>query len=126
MSRIVSPTRISISNAQFYGYHGVRTEEQAIGGQFQVDLDVLYDATGAILKDDVNISVNYEELLFCISEIMNNESYNLIETVANEILVAIFEKFEIIIEATVRVRKLNVPIRTILDYVETEQTMQRA
>ena len=29
---------IKIKNATFYGYHGVRSEEQSVGGKFEVDV----------------------------------------------------------------------------------------
>ncbi|MBL7975466.1 MAG: dihydroneopterin aldolase [Candidatus Kapabacteria bacterium] len=126
MSKIVSPVRLSISNAQFFAYHGVKQEEKNLGGQYQIDVDLVYDSTQAVLSDDVNVALNYEEAMFCLSEVMNDEdSYNLVETVVYEILNAIFEKFPQVLEATCRVRKMNVPIRQVVDYIEVEQTMQR-
>lgn len=125
MSMSVSPTRITINNAQFYAYHGVRRDEKEMGGQYQVDVDAVYDSTRAVLSDDVNLAVNYEELMFCIDEIISNEQYNLIETLAYEMLKSIMEKFNDVLEATVRVRKMSVPIRHVIDCVECEQTMQR-
>ncbi|MFN8367416.1 MAG: dihydroneopterin aldolase [Candidatus Kapaibacterium sp.] len=126
MSKIVSPVRLSISNAQFFAYHGVKQEEKNLGGQYQIDVDLVYDSTQAVLSDDVNVALNYEEAMFCLSEVMNDEdSYNLVETVVYEILNAIFEKFPQVFEATCRVRKMNVPIRQVVDYIEVEQTMQR-
>lgn len=125
MSMSVSPTRITINNAQFYAYHGVRRDEKEMGGQYQVDVDAVYDSTRAVLSDDVNLAVNYEELMFCIDEIISNEQYNLIETLAYEMLKSIMEKFNDVLEATVRVRKISVPIRHVIDWVECEQTMQR-
>lgn len=126
MSTIVSPARITIANAQFYAYHGVKKEEQAIGGKFEVDLDVIYDSTKAVLSDDVNSAVNYEEALFCISEVMNGDPYNIIETVAYEINNMVMERFPQVLEVTCRVRKLHAPLRSVVDYVECEQTVQRA
>lgn len=126
MSKIVSPVRLSISNAQFFAYHGVKQEEKNLGGQYQIDLDLIYDSTQAVLSDDVNVALNYEEAMFCLSEVMNAEdSYNLVETVVYEILNALFEKFPQVLEATCRVRKMNVPIRQVVDCIEVEQTMQR-
>ena len=31
---------IKIKNATFYGYHGVRSEEQSVGGKFEADVDI--------------------------------------------------------------------------------------
>jgi dihydroneopterin aldolase len=126
MSKIASLTRISIVNATYYAYHGVNTEEKELGGQYQVDVDVAYDSTAAVMADDVNSAVNYEEILYCVNEVMSEESVNLIETLVYEILTMIMDKFTVIEEATVRVRKINAPVRTIVDAVECEQSMHRA
>lgn len=121
----LSLSKITISNAQYYAYHGVRKEEQKLGGKFQVDLEMWYDAKPAFIKDDVNYALNYEEAMFLISEVIGNEQYNLIETIANEILNSVMEKFQILHKATVRVRKLAVPLRRTIDHVEVEQTVER-
>jgi 7,8-dihydroneopterin aldolase/epimerase/oxygenase len=117
--------RLTIKDAEFYSYHGVKTEEQSLGGKYQVDLDLYYDATEAVINDDVNSAVNYEEAMFCIEEVIAGESYNLIETITNEILNLAMEKFTNLAKATVRVRKMNAPIRRVVKFVEAEQTMVR-
>ncbi|GAB5465957.1 MAG: dihydroneopterin aldolase [Candidatus Kapaibacteriales bacterium] len=120
-----SLSKITIKNAQYYAYHGVRKEEQKLGGKYEVDLELWYDAKPAFIKDDVNFALNYEEAMFCISEVILNEQYNLLETIANEILSQAMEKFEILKKASVRVRKHSVPLRRAVDYVEVEQYISR-
>lgn len=117
--------RLTIRSAEFYAYHGVKAEEQALGGKYQVDLDLYYDATQAVINDDVNYALNYEEAMFCIEEVIAGESYNLIETIANEICNLLMEKFQLLQKATVRVRKMNAPIRRVVSFIEAEQTMTR-
>jgi dihydroneopterin aldolase len=117
--------RLSIVNAVFYAYHGVKSEEQVLGGKYEVDLDMFYDATHAIINDDVNVALNYEEVVYIIEEIMHQEPFNLIETLAREILNRLLEEFAILVEATIRIRKLNIPVSQILDYIEVEQTLTR-
>ena len=121
----LSLTRLTIRSAEFYAYHGVKSEEQALGGKYQVDLDLYYNATKAIINDDVSSALNYEEAMYCIEEAIVGENYNLIETIANEILNMLMEKFPTLEKATVRVRKMNAPIRRVVSYVEAEQTMVR-
>lgn len=121
-----SLTKLSIVNAEYYAYHGVKPEERKLGGKYEVDLDIYYDATSAIIKDDVKFALNYEEALFCVSEVINGEfAYNLIETICNEVLNQVMEKFPIVQKATVRVRKLAVPVRRVIGYIEAEQTIER-
>ncbi len=121
-----SLTRLSIVNAEYYAYHGVKPEEKKLGGKYEVDLDLYYDATTAVIKDDVKDALNYEEAMFCISEVINGtENYDLVETICNEILNMLMDKFLNLISATVRVRKLNVPMRRVIGCIEAEQTIER-
>ncbi len=117
--------KISIDSSQFYSYHGVKGEEQSLGGKYEVDLDLWYDAKAAIINDDVNLALNYEEAFFCIEEVLAGENYHLLETLASEILNLLMEKFPQLVKATVRVRKLNVPIRRIIKYIQAEQSIER-
>lgn len=119
-------TRLSIINAEYYAYHGVKVEEKKLGGKYEVDLDLYYDATSAVVKDDVKDSVNYEEALFCVSEVIGGaESYNLVETICTEILAMLMDKFDNLETATVRIRKHSVPMRRVIAYIEAEQTISR-
>lgn len=120
-----SLTKLGIKGAEFYAYHGVKSEEQTLGGKYLVDLDMWYDAKAAIINDDVNYALNYEEAIACIEEVLNDDAYNLIETIANEILNNVMEKLENLKKATVVVRKMNVPIGHVVKYIEAEQTMTR-
>ena len=120
-----SLTKLSINGAKFYANHGVTPEEREVGGKYEVDVDLWYDATNAIINDDVQFAMNYEEAYFIISELITGESYNLIETLANEINNMLLEKFPEAKKVAVKVRKLTVPIRGILNYVEAEQTVER-
>ncbi len=119
-----SLSRITIKNAQYYAYHGVKQEERKLGGKYEVDLIMDYDAKSAIVRDDVNYALNYEIAMYCISEVMTGDSYSLIETIGNEILNSVVEKFEFLQKATVKVRKINAPMKRYVDYVEVEQTVE--
>lgn len=117
--------RLSIKSAQFYAYHGVKQEEKDLGGRYEVDLDLWYDATEAILRDSVAYALNYELAMNTIEEVFLEENTNLIETVASNILDQIFEKFPNLLKATIRIRKMNVPIHNVVSYIETELSKER-
>lgn len=118
--------RLSIDSAEFYAYHGVRAEEQQLGGRYQVDVDIYYDARKAVVSDTLSDTVNYEEALFIVNEHMDgDEHYELIETLAFDMAAAIVERFPQVNHVTVRVRKLAVPVQHIVDHVEAEITVMR-
>ena len=118
-------TKLTLNNIQFYANHGVKPEEQSLGGKYQVDAELLYNAQTAILSDDVSNALNYEEIVYAINEIMNGDSFSLIETLSYEIANELMERFPMMEKVTIRVRKLSVPIRYIIDHVEVEHTMMR-
>ncbi|HLP28119.1 MAG TPA: dihydroneopterin aldolase [Candidatus Didemnitutus sp.] len=125
MKRQTTLTRLSIVNAEFFAFHGVREEERDLGGRYQVDVDVWYDTMKAVVSDDLSDTVNYEEVLFLVNEHMNGESCELIETLSFDMASAIIDRFAAVRQTTVRVRKLNVPIQQVLDHVEAEITVGR-
>lgn len=120
-----SLAKLSVVNLEYYAYHGVKNEEKKLGGKYQLDVDIHYDSKNAVINDDINYAVNYEEIVYAVSELMLNESYDLIETLANEMLNTIFDKFEQVMIATVRIRKMNVPMRRVVKFVEIEQSLER-
>lgn len=121
----MSLTKLTISNANYYAYHGVSNAEKALGGRYQVDLELWYDAESAINTDDISYAVNYQEVLFNVSDVIQNENFNLIETLADEISTMLLDGFPIIEQITIRIRKLNAPINQYIDYVEVERTVIR-
>ena len=126
MHRFARTTRLTITGAEYYGYHGVRKEERSLGGRYQVDVDIVYDASKAVMSDDVSDTINYEEVLFRIREHMNgDEPYDLIETLAFDIGSSIIDTFATAQTVTVRVRKLTVPVQQVLNNVQAEITLHR-
>ena len=125
MKRFASNTKLTINSAEFYAFHGVRSEERTLGGRFQVDAEMVYDATNAVVNDDISDALNYEDVLFVINEHMSGEPAELIETLSFDIASTILERFNYVVSITVRVRKLNVPIQAIIGSVQAEVTLAR-
>jgi dihydroneopterin aldolase len=111
---------IRIKNATFYAYHGALEEEQTIGGVFEADLDIYTDFSKAAEKDDLKLTINYDEVYKYINRIVHSKKYYLIETLATIIADGLLEKYKSINKIAVRVRKHHVPVGGVLDYVEAE------
>lgn len=101
----------------FYGYHGAFAAEKELGQKFEVDLEICTDFRN--LSDDVELSFNYIDVYTLIKEIVEEQEFNLIETLAEVIANQVLAMYDIEL-VTVRVRKYLVPVGGYLDYVEVE------
>lgn len=111
---------VKIKNAVFYGYHGAMSEEQKIGGKFECDVEMYTDFSEAAANDDLTKTIDYSRVYQYINELVHTKKYYLIETLAMDIADALKKDFSSIMRVVVRVRKHNVPVGGVLDYVEAE------
>ena len=111
---------IRIKNATFYGYHGVRSEEQSVGGKFEADVDIYTDFTEAARKDSLDKTIDYHQVYSFMYHLALEQKYYLIEALANKIADELLIKFKRIAKVAVRVRKNNPPLGGVADCVEAE------
>jgi dihydroneopterin aldolase len=116
---------IRIKNAVFYAYHGVGKDEQNLGGKFEVDVDLKTDFSAAVVSDSLKQTVNYEQIYLLVKTLVNEKKYYLIETLAVTIANGVLEKYSVVNEVTVRLRKPHPPVKGVVDYVEVEVTRNR-
>lgn len=109
----------------FFGYHGVYPEENKLGQQFIVDLDMKLDLSRAALSDDVNDTVNYADLHSFIKGIVEGPPVKLIEALAGRIAIGVLETYTSIHEVTVGVTKPNPPFDIRFDGVTVELRRRR-
>ena len=100
---------IEIEGMQFYAYHGHFEAEQIVGNNFRVDLSFKTNTTAAAVSDDLNGTVNYQEVYNLVKNEMMVKSY-LLEHVARRILDSLFQEFPEIKKARVKISKLNPPM----------------
>lgn len=111
---------IRIKKATFYAYHGVMTEEQSVGGKFEVDVDMYVDFSEAAQHDNLKETVDYNSVYKFVCKLALERKYSLIETLASRIADSILGEFKKVKKIAVRVRKHNVPVGGYVDYVEAE------
>ena len=101
-----------------HGKHGVYDQEKKEGQEFKIDLVV--NLKPNIINFDNYKSesfantVNYENLVNDVIEVSENNSFDLIETFAYEILNSLKE-YKNIFNATVTIHKPNSPLKEFLD-----------
>ena len=116
---------IRIKNASFYAYHGVASDEQNLGGKFEVDADLYGDLSAAKDSDSLKQAVDYETVYATIKRIVTSKKFFLLEALANTIAQGIIGEFGALTSVVVRVRKPHPPVKGVIDYVEVEVSLTR-
>ena len=111
---------IRIKKATFYGYHGVLSEEQSVGGKFEADVDIYTDFSEAAMKDSLKQTIDYDAVYKFIYKMALEQKYYLIEALASKIADELLRNFNKIQKVNVRVRKNNPPLGGVVDCVEVE------
>ena len=116
---------IKIRKATFYGYHGVRSEEQSVGGKFEADVDIYTDFGKAAKDDSLSETIDYHKVYSFVYHLALVQKYYLIEALAMKIADELLKEFKGIQKVAVRVRKNNPPVGGVVDHVEVEVVKER-
>ena len=101
---------VQVSGIECYAYHGCMKEESILGGKYIVDVSVETDFSEAANTDELIDTIDYVRIKEIVSEEMNIRS-KLIEHVGQRITNRFKKEFKGLIESTVKIRKLNPPIK---------------
>ncbi len=100
--------RIVVERIVCFGYHGVLLEEQTLGQEFQVSLELGVDLS-THKNDQIDKVPDYRTAISIVEDIMYGQSRRLLETLACDIA----DKLLLVggvVEVTVEVCKPNPPI----------------
>ena len=117
--------RIILKGIQFHGYHGVAEAEQQIGQKYEIDVELTTDLSAAGQTDDLTHTIDYAQVVELIITIGVEQSFQLIEALAETIAKTILGSFSVD-EAHIIVKKLSPPIEQRLSYVAVEIHRKRA
>ena len=101
--------KISLEGLEFHAYHGVYPHERSSGNKFEVDVIVETEIQDSAFQDDLNGTINYEDLYALVKAEMEKPS-KLLETVAHSIAETTLKKFQSAKVAEVKISKFNPPI----------------
>lgn len=110
---------IRIHNMMFYSYHGASRAERETGRRYEVDVELHADLSRAADSDRLNDTINYTRVYDTVAEIILQNKFNLLETIAARITREIKEGYDVD-RVIVRVRKKIPPIPGNLDHIEVE------
>lgn len=119
--------KIIIKGLSISAKHGVNPEEKVNDQLFVVDCRVYLKNKHPFSSDDVSQTINYSHVCRKIKETVENNSFNLIEKLAEEISKNLFDVFKDIHRLKVTVKKPNAPINFVkFKYVGVEIERRRA
>ena len=112
------PLTIQVEGIKVYGTHGVYDEEKKNGQNFRIDL--IIELRENILNfenyksESFDNTINYENLVKEVINVSDNNSFDLIETFAYEILNSL-RKYNNILKATVTIHKPSSPLKELVE-----------
>ena len=108
--------KIILENMHFYARHGVLDEEQKIGGEYIVSVEIDTDLEEAALSDDLKKTIDYGEVYELIKKEMEISS-RLIEHIGKRISNALKNRFPSIEHLQIKLSKINPPFKGHIDRV---------
>ena len=98
---------IKVKDLRFYSYHGFYPEEQILGNEYFVSIEVLFPLQSP-LNDKLENTLNYEDL-YSIAKKEMKTPQKLLENVASNILNKVRTKGDDIEKIKVNICKVNPP-----------------
>ena len=111
---------IRIDNLEVYAYHGVYDEEKEKGQYFYVNAELYTNTRKAGMNDDLDTSTNYGTVCDFIHDFMTKHTYDLIETVAEQLAQALLLEFKLVKSILLEIRKPHAPIEKEFESVSVE------
>lgn len=109
---------IRLINAVFFAHHGVSSEEQQVGGRYEVDVSVNFNFEAAAKEDALDQTVNYEYVYSIVDRVFTGTRFRLIERLAYMIANQVWELSARIEYVEVAVRKRNPSVGGAVDCAE--------
>lgn len=116
---------IRIRDLVVFANHGVLKEENILGQKFVFSIEMHVDMMKACLHDDLDGSVNYAEVSQLVTKYVQDNTFALLERLAEGISRMLLMKFPLIQEIKVEIKKPWAPVGLPLDTVSVEITRKR-
>ena len=116
-------SHVVLQGLEFFARHGVFAAETELGARFVVDAELHYPF--ADLNDDLSGAVNYAEAYALIAQLVTQERFDLIETLAARIARGLLAAHPSLQRVTVRVHKPAAPVAGIFRDIYAELTLDR-
>ncbi len=102
--------KIKVTGIEALGYHGLYDSEREIGQPFVVDVVLKLDLEKAGKTDEIDYTVDYNDIAVLIHNEIVGPPMKLLETLAEKICNKIFAAYQLVEEIEVTVHKPRAPI----------------
>lgn len=102
--------KIILKTLKFAGCHGVLPQEKNRPQTFVVDANLLLDLKTAGQQDSLEASIDYGQVYLKVKHIVEDNSYNLIETLAENISQRLLQDFPLLEAVEITVYKPDAPV----------------
>jgi len=109
--------KIKINNLEIFCNHGVFPEENVLGQKFLVSAVLYTDTRPAGLSDDLTKSIHYGDICHFIEKFMKNNTFKLIETVAERLATVLLTETKNLEKIELEIKKPWAPIALPIEYV---------
>lgn len=116
---------IVISDLLIFANHGVFEEEKKLGQKFYLDIKLGLSTQRAAISHDLEQSVHYGLLANEVTTLFQSKSNDLIETCAEEVAQFILNKYDMVGEVTVKVKKPWAPVLLPVETVYVQVTRKK-
>jgi len=117
--------KIIIKDFEVFANHGVHIEEKKLGQLFVISVEITADIKKPALTDDLKDTIHYGNVCRDIERFMNENTFNLIETVSFNIIKMLFERYSLANSIKLTLKKPWAPITKHIKYVAVEMEHTR-
>ena len=111
---------VHIKSLKIFGFHGAYKAERINGQEFIIDASIQYEIKK--IEDDVASVLDYVELIEIISERFNKKKYKVLEKLSLDIAIFLSDRYSQIQSTTIKIKKVNPPIKFDIDFIEVKHT----
>lgn len=101
--------KIILNEMKFYSYHGVLPQENTVGAEYKVSLEIETDFSKSAATDSLDDTINYAEIHNAVKQEMETPS-KLLEHLAQRIAARLFNDFQKIKSIEISIFKENPPM----------------
>ena len=101
--------KIQLNSMIFHANHGYFEEENKIGGQFEVNIELETDFSSSMNSDQLEGTIDYSKVYSIVKEEMNITS-KLLEHLGKRIIDKLYHSFDEIQFIRLKISKLNPPM----------------